>query len=463
MKLHRTIATISCGMAAPLSLALALGPSLVSCGPSARDGGNAPFRLPRANLIMVSIDTLRADRLGAYGYDRDTSPSIDALAARGVRFETVVAASSWTAPSHMTLMTGLHPTTHGVTERRKLPDGITTLAQVLRENGYTTYANTAGAFLSRRFAFDRGFEVFDQSKAAFQDTLKRFGVTLFSARKRLERFPTDQPFFFFLHTYDVHCPYKAPREYAQMFRTRPRKDHLDVSTCKGEWRRNAAAYTPGQLRFLSDQYDAGIRDVDAALGEFVDFLDESGLLDTTLLIVLSDHGEEFAEHGRVDHAWTLHIESLKVPLIFVAPGLEPRVVRQGVGLVDVMPTVLEILDIPAPPVEGRSLVPLLMGRASDDFDRPLFSELDFRGRLRSVVHGDEHLIRDLKTETSQWFDWSEDPTEQRGREPSDSNGGARLEQVLSEHLAGLKPSQPVPAGEISPQEREQLRALGYLD
>ncbi len=456
MRNLHSIAT--CSRAAAVALALGVGlaavHALVACRPWAREGSS--FRAPGANLIIISIDTLRADRLGSYGYDRDTSPTLDALAARGVRFEKVIAETSWTAPSHMTLLTGLHPATHGVTHERRLPDGVVTLAQVLRQHGYFTYANTGGGYVSRSFDFDRGFAVFEQAR-------KTFAVTQSRARKQLETLPPHTPFFFFLHTYDVHCPYDTPEEYARLFRTRPLEDHLDLTRCGG-WRQPGELFTPGQVRFLSDQYDASIRWVDGAMAGFVDFLESRGTLADTVLVVVSDHGEEFDEHGRVGHRATLHAESLRVPLIIVAPGLEPRVVREGVGLIDLMPTLLEILAIPDPPLmQGRSLVSLVSGGDSGGFARPLFSELDLKVHLRSVVDGEQHLIRDLESGTSQWFDWSRDATEQHGLDPSDSERGRRLEELLEEHLATLEVSEPAPEIELSPEVEESLRALGYVD
>ena len=167
----------------PLPLALILLALCLACGVGESDSGSRP------DLILISIDTLRADRLGAYGYDRDTSPTLDALAARGVRFETVIAESNWTLPSHMTLFTGLPPAYHGVTEaRRKLRGAIPTLAGVLRDNGYRTFGVNGGGFLDARYGFSRGFERYALHAVDFPMALRM-------AARRIERFGPDECFF----------------------------------------------------------------------------------------------------------------------------------------------------------------------------------------------------------------------------------------------------------------------------
>jgi hypothetical protein len=170
-------------------------------------GGREPqdAAVPK-NLILISIDTLRADRLGAYGYDRPTSPAMDALALRGVRLETAIAESCWTLPSHVTLLSGLPPALHDVTvPTRKVSADVPLLAEVLRENGFRTIGLTAGRFLAKRFGFDRGFEHFDDDGLSFQRALAEAG-------NRIAGMDSAERFFVFIHTYDIHCPYDPPRD-----------------------------------------------------------------------------------------------------------------------------------------------------------------------------------------------------------------------------------------------------------
>jgi arylsulfatase A-like enzyme len=418
-------------------------------------GCGAPTQPVRApNLIVVSIDTLRADRLGSYGYPRPTSPHIDALAARGVRFEHVIAETSWTLPAHMTLFTGRHPTSHGVTgPADALPSDVPTLAELLAEHGYQSFAETSGGFVHRRFGFDRGFESYADERRDFADVLA-------AARSHIEQVEGDSPWFVFVHTYDVHCPYGAPEPYAGMFRTRPPEDRVDSEAC-GANAFAELALRPEQVRDVSDQYDAGIRAADLQLGEFIAFLDSRELLQRTILVLTSDHGEELGEHGRIGHEGTLSVQSLRVPLILLAPGTTPSVVSTGVGLIDVLPTVLELLHVEMPAgVQGLSLAPLLAG--SDDLvpRRPLFSELDFRARLRSVVIDGEHLLRDLRTGQHERFDWADDPDELDAK-PGDATISA-LPEALARHLETLPRPASVPTAGPAPGEVEDLRALGYV-
>jgi arylsulfatase A-like enzyme len=425
----------------------------------AEDRASQPEERRAPNLILLSIDTLRADRLGSYGYARETSPHIDALAARGVRFERAISETSWTLPAHMTLLTGRHPTSHGVTGPvDALPDEFATLAELLGHRGYRTVALTGGGFVHGRFGFARGFET-------YADERREFAQLLSTAQSRIASFDPDDPWFLFLHTYAVHCPFDPPERFAAMFRTRPPGDRVAPELCGGN-DFAPLALGPGQLRFVSDQYDAGVRAADESLGAFLDFLDTRGLFENTIFVLVSDHGEELGEHGRIGHERTLHLESLHVPLIVVAPGVEPGVVSAGVGLVDVLPTLLELLDVAAPAgVQGRSLVPLLEGEADDEFRRPLFSELDFRARIRSVLDDDSHLIRDRldkRAGRSRRYDLSSDPAEQSPR--TDAGPEARaLEAILSRHLGRLvRPAHVPPAGP-PPDEVEDLRALGYVE
>src|SRR5436309_4712262 len=311
------------------------------------------------NLLLVSIDTLRADRIGAYGYQRGTSPAMDRLAARGVRFETVIADSNWTLPSHMTLFTGRAPSVHGVTlPAHRLAPEVPTLAELLRARGYRTAAFTGGGWVLGVYGFARGFE-------RYEDHGLDFPTALELAERKIRDFATDDRFFIFVHTYEVHCPYDPPSSYAARFRTRPPEDELETRGRCGNTYYNTSGLTPGQAKFLSDRYDASIRYADDLLAGFLERLEAGGRLSDTLVVVLSDHGEEFLEHGRIGHRATQYIESLRIPWIMVGPGLEPRVVQEPAGLADVMPTVLGLLRIPPPPSDGVSLLRVLQGRDAD--------------------------------------------------------------------------------------------------
>jgi len=448
----------------PWLLVLLLGWGASACTQRVESDGRRP------NLILISIDTLRADRLGCYGYERPTSPTLDALAERGVRFSNVIAESGWTLPSTMTLFTGLPPAVHGVVRPRKsLPESIPTLFQLLARDGYRTFGYTAGGFVGRKWGFDRGFE-------EYHDRRSDLATVLQGAEQRIASLDRSEAYALFLHTYDVHCPYDPPASFVEPFRTRPEEDHLETELgCgnNGSPIFNELDLTPGQGRFLSDQYDAGVRWVDEVMAGFVAFLDGRGELDETVLIVTSDHGEEFGEHGQIGHQKSLQIELLRVPLLMLAPGLEARVVEERVGLADVMPTVLELLDVGSPEsLQGRSLVPLAQGDAAGWVERPVFSELDFQISLRSVVDGMNHFIvrevrkrnRGLKAPVYRLYDLAVDPLEQVDLAAEDRAVRASYHRLVSAHFEFLKTlARQAQEVEMSDDDLRDLEALGYVE
>jgi arylsulfatase A-like enzyme len=226
------------------------------------------------------------------------------------------------------------------------------------------------------------------------------------------------------------------------------------------------ALTPGQARFLSDRYDAGIRYADDLLGAFLERLESEGRLRNTIVVVVSDHGEEFLEHGQIGHRNTQFIESLRVPWIMAGPGLERRVVTQPAALADVMPTLLDLLGIPAPAVEGVSLRPFLEGRGADRPPRTLFSE-DPLVDLYSAVHGDRHVIHRGGAGDPLLFDWRDDPREASNLLEGNPERDAELRRELDERVRRLarvrsrRPPETAPAA--SEEQRERLRALGYVE
>jgi arylsulfatase A-like enzyme len=406
-----------------------------------------------SSILLISIDTLRADRLGCHGTPRPTTPAIDAFARQGVLFSNVITEASWTLPSHMTLMTGLHPTSHGVTVVEKsLPGSIPTLAEVLRDHGYRTHAYTDGGLVGGQFGFARGFEVYDERQ-------KEFRLTLHRARQFLESLTAEEPFFLFVHTYAVHCPYDPRDEYAKIFRTRPAADHLETAGKCGNPDFNRMKLSPGQVAFLSDQYDAGVREADDELRKFFQFLRERDILERTVVVLFSDHGEELHEHGQIGHERALFVELLQVPLVFVAPAMSPTLRSDRAGLADVFPTVLDLAGIEAPASQGRSLFDEGRPRSHE---APAFSELDRDRRLRSVIAGDRHLIQDLDRRVNELYDLRADPLETKDLARKGSPTQDLLE-LLTEHSKRLPRPNEIPSRRLSEEKLRELRALGYVD
>lgn len=422
---------------------------------SACAGGAGDAEAPR-HLILVSIDTLRADRLSSYGYDRPTSPALDRLAAQGVLFEEVVAESSWTLPAHVTLLSGLRPESHGVVlPELRVGPGTALLAEVLGDAGFRSFGGTEGAFVGRRYGFARGFERFDDAQGSLRETLR-------DARGFLSRLGEDERGFVFVHTYAVHCPYDEGDKSDARFRS-PDAEFVETDGRCGNPHFNAMELRPGEVRHVSDCYDAGIRAMDDVLGEFLAWLDTEGLAAESLVAVTSDHGEELGEHGRIGHEGTLFREVLFVPWILTGPGLAAQRVGLPVGLGDVMPTLLELLGEPVPPgLDGRSLAGIL-GNGRTHTGGPRRSSLRWNRRLDSLLTDEHHLLVDEETGAMELYLRTD------VREQEDL--AERLPE-LARDLRGLLDAQPrpvprpgaaEPVGAVTADELERLRALGYVE
>jgi choline-sulfatase len=296
-------------------------------------------RQARPNLLFITVDTLRADHLGCYGFARARTPNMDRLAAEGIRVQEARAPTPLTLPSHTSLMTGLEPPAHGVRNNgHDVPDEVQTLAESLKAEGYQTQAFVSAEVLHRRFNLDQGFDGYDDELSTDHVlTHERSGketvdgvVTWLSARSDLAA--AKAPFFLWVHLFDPHWPYTPPAAEA----------------------RNAA--TP---------YDGEIAAADRQIGRILALLKSQRLLDDTLIVLTSDHGESLGEHGETSHAILIYESTIRVPLIFRQPHKLPAKAYHGpVRSVDVMPTVLGLLGVQAPKTQGLDLSDALLGRAA---------------------------------------------------------------------------------------------------
>jgi len=437
---------------------------------------------PRPNVLLVSIDTLRADHLSAYGYERRTTPILDALAQEGVLFEQAFSHSPKTAISHMSILTGLYPESHGVLQLAtagvpRLSGQIPTLATLLRRAGYRTAGIVGGGHMDGSLGFDQGME-FYEVREELADTVAR-------AEALMGRWADadELPFFLFLHTYEVHDPYAPPATHAGEWTSAAydggipsSRELLDEATRgRGWWERHTIywdrvnASDPADLRRLVDLYDASVRYTDDVLGGLFEWMRGRGLFENTLIVVLSDHGEEFLEHGQFLHH-QIYEELLHVPLII---GFPDRSGRGGghreqsvVRLIDVLPTVLETLGLAVPDeIQGRSLLPLLDGVEAGP---PLVMSSWHKGGLQALRNGNWKLIRRRSGDRSrsELYHLKHDPHERRdlaGRRPRVLG---KLESELRSRASaahavqrGLSEEPAVIPGE---QTMQDLKALGYL-
>jgi len=370
----------------------------------------------RPDVVLVSLDTLRADRLGCYGYERPTSPELDRFAAGALVVDHAFAPQPWTLTAHATMLTGLYPSVHGMTERRALPGGVATLAEHLRAAGYTTAAVVDRVeWLQPMYGLDRGFQVWQNLPDDAAMKVERI--------LRLVEDLGDSPLFLFAHFYDAHSdwqvqPYDAAAEDAALLTTefdgpweRAGEDVVRATQYLVGFRERKEVPPADEVAHIAEQYDAGIRSLDRQLGRLFRGLERRGRLANAIVLITADHGEELFEHGDPLHL-QLYRECVSVPFLLRAPG--GRTGRTGpdgplVSLADVLPTLLELADVPAPPTQGRSLAPLLRGEALPErepvqlVDRAL--RLGLRTKEWSALPTEDDRLR--------LFDLRADPGERR--------------------------------------------------
>jgi choline-sulfatase len=420
-------------------------------------GGRQP------NVLVYLVDTLRADRLGCYGNRDGLTPQIDVLAAEGVLFERVAAQSSWTKPSVASILTGLRPGRHGVNHRLSvLSEQALTMAEMLAEAGYETAGFSTNAYISTGGGFAQGFDQFQFRQARSHEVTDDV-VRWLAARE--ER----RPFFLYVHTVDPHAPYDPrPR-----FRSRFAAAVSDPVVGTVEHIRGLAdrtvPFTTGVMDDLERLYDAEVAENDDAFGLLMEELRRRGLWQQTIVIFLSDHGEEFKEHGVIGHGWDLYGEVLDVPLIIRVPGgLRGVRVADVVQHIDVLPTVLEAVGAPVPEAaEGVSLWRAVHDGSTGSPQRVAYSYLDYEGRRGIAVRdGDWTMIEPLSrnfTAGRELYDREADPGERddlAGQLPVRAGLLATWAgQEMARHGSGL-PDNDGP--EVEGATREALEALGYV-
>ncbi|MDX2166287.1 MAG: sulfatase [Deltaproteobacteria bacterium] len=438
---------------------------------------------PPPNVLLVSIDSLRADHVHSYGYGRQTTPTLDALAAEGARFATVVSPTSWTLPAHLTLLTALPPERHGVVaDGQRLTDDALFLSEVLWRDGYTTAGFVAAPYLDAAFGFAQGFDHYDDHSLAKRSfDASHHGVTgprtaaLFADWLRDWRAGgARRPFFAFVHLWDVHYDYAPPPPYDRLFDP----DYQGHVTAD-DYEQSDAVHAGMDARDLAHVvalYDGEIRFTDDTLARLLATLHDAGVLDDTIVVVTADHGEEFFEHGRKGHKQQLYDESLLVPLVIRYPARVPAgtVVPEQVRLMDVAPTILSLAGLGVPPDFGAPAARI--ADAAQDLSAwinapagqrpaplPAFADLvgDAPVPLAAVRSGGSKLIRARDgSGAPELYDLRADPGEHANL--ADPARAAVLEEELSgwrQAWSGAPLSESVA---INGGLRERLRALGYV-
>ena len=435
-------------------------------------------RADRVNVLLISIDTLRADHLGCYGYWRKgISPHIDSLAREGVRFEQAISHSPWTAPSHFSIFTSLTPSFHGWIYSsgtpRRLDDSIVCMTQIFEKHGYSTAAFTGGTFVSTKYGFNRGFQRYFER----WETDTGFPQLMEWLDKNHQKL-----FFVFYHTYECHAPYQrklfVDKNYGggRVGKEFVYQDNLNIFPNP----------TPEERKFIIDSYDGGVFYVDSLIGKLVRKLKELELFDKTLIVLLSDHGEELFDHNPIAlHGHSLYDELLRVPLILAGPRLLPqeKVIKEQVGLIDVMPTILEVAGLPFETEhQGVSLLPLIKGRK--DFKLPpfVFSEAMTYGLEKKGLRSDSYKYIITPPNAQKWndmynpvlsfdkerelYDLKEDPTEKINIIEGEKELSTTFLKIIKSYLASSKGRKLYDLEKLkmklTKEDIERLRSLGYL-
>ncbi len=457
-----------------LSPAALLSLGVISCGDEPK--ANAP-----RNVILISIDTLRPDHLGIYGHDRDTSPTMDRLALEGVFFEDVTASSPWTLPSHASMFTGLYPSSHGVVDHAfALRESTPTLATAFSKAGFQTGALVNSENIANpKFKLLKGFgeniryyPEIEESPGGVDSIVNR-GEEITAGAMEWIGNRDERPFFLFLHYYDVHTDFTPKPEYEERFVSDYPGPLTGLTTELVAVRTQHGRLRDIDIRYLRQMYDAEIRQLDDLLGVFVGFLGDQDLLENTLIVVTSDHGEEYFEHGGVLHGRTQYQELLAIPLIFSGPGVPVgRSYAEPAHLVDVAPTILSIagVDPLGGFAEGLDLSIHWRDPSAVTSPRVLYAEADhnnlFEGRpvvdIKKMVRvGNDKLLYDTARNQVELYDLATDPGEKNDLARVNPDRSRFLMGQLEAFMGRSGTGSRVPG--LDRDDLERMRKLGYVD
>ena len=409
----------------------------------------APQQPSDLNVLLLTIDTLRADHLGCYGYHGVETPHIDRLAEDGVLFINATCQVPLTLPSHCSILTGTYPMHHGVRDNAGfyLDDNKTTLAEILKNYGYATSGFIGAFVLDSRWGIDQGFDYyfdnFDLTKYKFVslDAVQRRGEEVLDEAFLWWDKNGHNKFFTWIHLYDPHTPYDPPEPYQSMFRGKP-----------------------------YGSYDGEIAYTDMLIGQLIAKLEEKGVLDNTLIIFTADHGEMLGEHRESCHGFFIYDAATRIPLIIKPPttALKGRVIETQVQSVDIVSTILHMLDIPIPgELQGQSLLPLLLGKSSDNEELFAYSETFYPryhygwSELKSLRTRQYKYIQAPRPEL---YDLTQDPRENRNILTSSPKIVERFKKKLTEmsDLYAAQEAEQKGPQKMDEESLQKLMALGYL-
>ena len=443
--------------------------SLIGCGEKIKDH----------NIVLISLDTLRPDRLGCYGSIQHTSPHMDKLASQGILFLNARAQSSWTLPSHMSLFTSLYPSFHQVmTTDHCLSSHLITLTQILKKNGFKTAAFTEGGNLFKIYGFGRGFDIYGEKSRDIEVTFDQATGWLRSEAK-------EGKFFLFIHTYENHTPYLR-NTLADPNKRGRFGDTLPVDQQLFDIMYGRLLPTPQEKEYVNSLYDSGVLYADSYVGKLLHVMEELDLMESTTLIILSDHGEDLWDHSiSPAHGVTLYEDQLRVPLIIYDSKL-PNQLKIGapVQLIDILPTLLAIQQIPIPlHLQGENLLPLIYAKKAS-VKKTHFSEGTDYGPNRIAVIKDNYKyitipkpsevkrglslkkLSELEPglEEHALFNLKDDPSEKNNLICKEPEKAQELQRIIErEYLAKSRNLKPISLMQnLLEKEKQRLKSLGYI-
>lgn len=446
--------------------------TLLGCSPSSP---STPSQQPqRGDVVVIVLDTLRADVLGQYGYPLPTSPGLDRLARTSTRFEEAYAPSPWTVPSTSTILTGLHPLRHGLRHPGDvMPDALHTLAERLQGAGWRTGGFSHNISIAPKNRYDQGFDTFETYSGEVLAYPHVYQMTR-AARTWLGEHPS--PAFVYLQPMNCHGPYKVPE--GRRTTVYGRVPKVGFRYYGGPMRQimtlgNVSArleVTEDYRASLREKYDTAVRYATDEVGKFLRYLEKQGRYDDALIVLTADHGEELYDHQGFSHGYSLHREVLHVPLFVKLPGQkEARVVSGRVSLADVVPTVLEAVsvEVGGDPLDGRSLVGAARGEAIAA--QPLLFDVDWGRRIvgSALLDGPWKLVRIERNyeglaDVTRLYDVVGDPLETFDLALTNEQQVTTMRAAL-DTLVVATTSGAQPANVLSEMDQAQLEALGYLE
>ncbi|HEY2773568.1 MAG TPA: sulfatase [Candidatus Binatia bacterium] len=435
------------------------------------------------NVILISLDSLRADHVGAFGYKRDTTPSFDRFTKESVLFTNAIASSSWTLPTHMTMFTGRSQLAHGVVvDTLVLPRAVPTLGEIFHDAGYATAGFVSGPYVNGHYGYDRGMDTYVDLSASIKGADARSAVLSPAVNEKgiawIDQTSSDRPFFLFLHYFDIHYDYVPPPPYDKMF------DPDYTGTVDGRRFIERPDINPQMPKRDLDHvialYDGEIRFTDEHVGLVLDHLKQKGLLDNTLVMIVADHGDEFFEHGNKGHHRTVYDEVLHVPFAIRLPGGEHagEKIETQASTLDVFPTLLDAAGLAPPPeAEGESLIGWIRGEKprrdavySDFYDKRGFNLQVSRRTLQTKTIQHFNRITHPSKGPFEYYDLARDAGEQhdeaRQSRAQIATAAELMTGWLNERWRAHRAAETLSGGsssiELDAETKQRLKSLGYV-